>query len=368
MKILYFYPDDGSYMAQWQKFHIVNEMQNHGHNIELFNPLNFNSLEAANCGLLKYLKSNQPYFDLFINSTGSDELFKETVLEIKKIGIRSLLICFDNLHAPFMHKEIAPLFDLVWLTSQETKYMFRKWGCNIVFMPYAANPLVFRPEYDNELPVVGFIGMPYGSRINKLHRLTDSGIKCQVYYSSPQTYADFSHGGSDYLSVLKTGLNLLKFDIGRKVILGAIKNKYISKVSATIVESPNLERKPSVTFERMNYLYSNFAISLGITELRNTYTLKKPVHKLHLRTFEIPMCGGLQLSSYTDELAGYFENGKEIILYKSDEEMVSKAKFYLREDNKHLRDSMKIMARKRAENDHTWFRRFEIVFKALNIK
>lgn len=45
-----------------------------------------------------------------------------------------------------------------------------------------------------------------------------------------------------------------------------------------------------VSFDEMNRLYSNFALNLNILELRNTYLLKYPVYKLHLRTFEIPMC------------------------------------------------------------------------------
>ena len=75
------------------------------------------------------------------------------------------------------------------------------------------------------------------------------------------------------------------------------------------------------------------------------------------------MCGGLQLASYTEELAGYFEDGKEIVLYHSKEEMVDKAKFYLDKKNESLVNSMKKAARVRAEKEHTWTRRFNEAFK-----
>jgi spore maturation protein CgeB len=367
MNILYFFPEVNSYMGQWQKFHIFDELQKHGHIIHLFNPLIFSTMEEANEALVQYIKRNKQFIDLFMNANGSDQLYPETVREIKRMEIKTLLICFDNLHAPFMHKTIAPHFDLVWLTSKENHERFKHWGSNIVFMPYAANPNVFKPQYDKEISAIGFIGSAYGTRINKINNFLNNHIKCQIYSQS----LDENNNNTvrySFLNSLKSGLNLMRFSIGRQLILGALKRKYVTNIETSFVNSLDLEIKPSVSFEEMIHLYSNLAISLGITELRNTYTLKKPIHKLHLRTFEIPMCGGLQLSSYTEELSEYFEEDKEIILYKSDEEMISKAKFYLKPENKKLRENMKLKARLRAEGEHTWIHRFNIIFKLLSFQ
>jgi hypothetical protein len=367
MNILVFFPEEKSYMGQWQKHHIFDELQRHDHSIQIFNPLEFVSFDQANDELLKFIKTNPVKFDLFINSLGSHELFPETVTEIGKTGIKTLLICFDNLHAPFMHKASSKHFDLAWLTSNETEWMFKKWGCNAVFMPYAANPFVFIPKYVNEIPAVGFIGMPYGTRINKINTLLRSGIKCKVYSKSLLEWEQGDRQKSQYIDLLRSGLNLIRFDIGRKVISGAVRQKLLNTSETSLLESPDLEKYASVSFEEMNFIYSNLAVSLGITELRNTYVLKKPVHKLHLRTFEIPMCGGLQLSSFTDELSGYFEEDKEIILYRSDEEMISKVTFYMKPENKLLREAMKLSARQRAERDHSWMKRFETIFRLLSL-
>ena len=354
-------------MGQWQKFHIFDELQDHGHIIHLFNPLIFSTTEQANEELVQYIKSNKHFIDLFMNSNGSDQLYPETVREIKKMEIKTLLICFDNLHAPFMYKTIASHFDLVWLTSKENQERFKHWGCNIVFMPYAANPNVFKPQYEKEISAIGFIGSAYGTRVNKINNFLNNHIKCQVY---SQSLGEINNNivTSSFSDSLKSGLNLMRFSIGRQIILGALKKKYLKNIEISLVNSPDLEIKPSVSFEEMIYLYSNLAISLGITELRNTYTLKKPIHKLHLRTFEIPMCGGLQISSFTEELSEYFEEDKEIILYKSDEEMISKAKFYLKPENKKLREKIKLNARFRAEGEHTWINRFNIIFKLLSFQ
>jgi spore maturation protein CgeB len=120
-----------------------------------------------------------------------------------------------------------------------------------------------------------------------------------------------------------------------------------------------------VPFEEINAIYSNHALSLNITELRNTFNLKPPVHKLHLRTFEIPMCGGLQIAPYVEELSSYFKEDEEIILCRNDDEFVSKSKFYLLPENASLRMKLKLNARKRAEAEHTWNNRFTAVFNKL---
>jgi spore maturation protein CgeB len=79
------------------------------------------------------------------------------------------------------------------------------------------------------------------------------------------------------------------------------------------------------------------------------------------------MSGGLELTSYTSELSNYFEDGKEIVLYKTNEEMIDKAKFYLDSKNHLVVKKLKANARYRAENEHTWTNRFSKIFENLSL-
>lgn len=359
MKILYYFLEEASYMSQWQRIHIFDELDHYNYDIEVYNPSDYNSVEDANDNLIKHIKNSKYKYDLFMTCVGSELLYKESVLDVKKMGIPTLLICFDNLHVPFMHKKIAPCFDTVWLTSGETRWMFEQWGCmNIVVQPYAANPFKFKPKWSKPIHSVSFIGSPYGSRVNKLNSLTESGVKCTIYTDNFRSATDNSFKVSEYNNLLKDTVNCLKFGIGRKVLISALMNKVVLK-NNTLSHNQNLVINPTVSFDDMNSLYSDHALSLNISELRNTYVLKNPVHKLHLRTFEIPMCGGLEIANYTDELASYFENGKEIVLYKSNDELISKANFYLNEKNDKICLQMKQNAYKRAHSDHSWYNRFK---------
>jgi hypothetical protein len=366
MNILYYFAETSAYMQQWQRFHLLDELERAGHTVTVYNPLTFTSTDEANEQLIPFLQNVGKSYDLFMNCVPSHLLYPETIQKVKTLGIPSLLICFDNLHAPFIHKEIAPYFDLVWLTSKETQYLFDGWKCNSVFQPYAANPYLFKPDFGEEILSVGFIGTLYDDRVIRVNSLTEHQIPCTLY--SDGFFADGKGGvgkSLTYKDTLKLLANLSTFAIGRRVACGTVMNKLFPE-KKQLHRNDFLELKRSVPFEQMNAVYSNHALSLGISELRNTFVLKNPVHKIHLRTFEIPMCGGLQIAPYREELAGYFEDGKEIVLCRSDEEFVSKAAFYLKPENAALRRTMKENARKRAESDHTWSRRFEVVFSRLS--
>jgi hypothetical protein len=304
-------------------------------------------------------------FDLFMNPASSSLLYKETVQAISVLGIPTLLICFDNLHAPFIHQEIAPFFDLVWLTSFETEYLFKKWGCTTIFLPYAANPSIFAPQWGKEIDSIGFIGTLYDDRVQRINQLTGAELPCTVYSAmfAPQSKANANKklNGTEVISLL---FKLSRFKLGRKVALARILDK-LKPGNNSLVLNDFLTTLPSVPFEQINTIYSNHALSLNITELRNTFSLRHPIHKLHLRTFEIAMCGGLQIAPFVEELETYFKDGEEILLCKNDDEFVSKAKFYLKPENAMLRMKIKRNARKRAEAEHTWENRFAKIFETL---
>lgn len=368
MKIFYYFLELDTPMYKWQRMHFLDELEQNGHNIITYNPLDFQSMDEANEKVVDIIRENGG-IDLFLTCDESTVIYKETIEQIKEMGIPTCLICWDNLELPYKQKKIAPVFDVVWITSWETRYLFESWGCkNIVFATYAANPSRFTPLWSKSIPAVGFIGSPYGSRVNKLNDLLYAGINCQVYSNSLfQKGYNTSVGGVHKfytMDVFVKALRYMRFPIGRKVLTSTIHNKFMSKTNLNDT-SPNLLKMPSVSDAEMIALYSNLTLSLNITELRDTYICRNPIHKIHLRTFEIPMSGGLELASYTDEIASYFEEDKEIVLYRSKEEMIDKARFYLNPKNETIVMNMKCAARKRAEREHRWIDRFGQVFKAL---
>ena len=362
MKILYLFANYDSMMFQWQKYHIFDEMAEHDCIFDVISPSSFKNIEQLNDTIISRIKSN--HYDVFFTSYNEEVIWESTIEEIKKYEVPTVLFCPDNLVDPFRHKNVASMFDLVWLTSKETEYMFKQWGANTVFLPYAANPKFLKGNIPkDDIPRVGFIGTPHGSRVANINKLIESGIPMTIHSKKNDTSnAVFRASSKEYLLAIK---DYIKYPIGRRLLCGAI----LDKLGKNIIDvsNPNLILRNPVPLDELANVNSSYALTFSFTAAKSTGILKHPVDIVNLRNFEIPMSGGLQFCRYSDEIASYFEPDKEIILYHNEDEMIEKAKFYLAEENSELRMKMKIAARKRAEKDHTWYKRFSVLFDKLNI-
>ena len=363
LKILYYFRNLGTAMYMWQVYHIVDELAHYDCVVDVFNPNDYETLDEANNQILKKLRDGS--YDLFMTCHNEKLLYISTVIEIKKIGIPTLLFCPDNLLAPFNHEHIAKYFDLVWLTSQETKYLFDKWGCKSVFLPYAANPFMYKPDYSmNEKQSLGFIGTPHGTRMDHINDLVDAGVSVTVHTAFKNSHQNVvSAPMNSYIKALEA---YIRYPIGRKLLIASIIDK--SKKRAFHLDNNNLIIREPVPFEEMAKYSCAYAAMLSFTDARSTGVLKKPVSIINLRHFELPMSGALQFTSYSDELASYFKDGEEIIMCKSEEEYIERARYWLKPENGEKRKEMKLAARKRAVAEHTWYNRFEKVFELLELK
>jgi spore maturation protein CgeB len=81
------------------------------------------------------------------------------------------------------------------------------------------------------------------------------------------------------------------------------------------------------------------------------------------RNFEIPGCGGFQLSGRSEDLESYFEPDKEIVLFASQEELVEKIQRYLKDEP--ARAAIAEAGYRRAIGEHTYDQRFKAIFEHL---
>lgn len=217
-------------------------------------------------------------------------LYIETLTEIKNLSIPTLLFCPDNLLAPYNHENIASKFDLVWLTSQETKYLFTSWGCKTIFLPYAANPFLRVPDYSlDEIMEIGFIGTPHSSRIDVINRLVDSQIPESVHTKAPNvTQKLIAASKESYFSAFRS---YMRYSIGRKLLLASIMDKMKKRYLHT--DASSLRIKEPVPFAEMAKVSCAYAMMLSFSAAKSTAILKSPVPIVNLRHFEIPMSGAL---------------------------------------------------------------------------
>ena len=366
MNILYYFTEFNTSMYQWQKYHIFDELDHHDCHIVVFNPLEYGSIDEANEKVLLCLKKQK--YDLFLTPHNEEWLYVGTIREIKKTGIPMVLILFDSLMTPLRHKNVAPFFDLLMLSQKDVTGTFRKYNLNVIVTHYAANPFYFSPiSVDKTINKMCFPGTPYGSRATLINKIIDKNIPMDLYFGGGYSLDTSAQHDSVNASKLRVLATLLRTDVGRKVVAGAVVGKLRGKGKGINLSSPVIKKFDSVTLAETNKIYAEHDLSLSIAAARNTGNLKHPVMIVHLRNFEIPMSGGIQFCEYFPELAECFEEGKEIIFYRTDDEMIEKAKYYLDPQREAERKKIRIAARRRAENEHTWFHRFSKAFDYLGL-
>ncbi|MEM9512277.1 MAG: glycosyltransferase, partial [Cyanobacteria bacterium P01_E01_bin.48] len=86
---------------------------------------------------------------------------------------------------------------------------------------------------------------------------------------------------------------------------------------------------------------------------------------VRLRDFEAPMCQTCYLTGHTDEIAEFYNIGREIDTYRDAEELVDKVRFYL--DRPDAAEQLRTAGWERARRDHTWDRRFQTLFEKIGL-
>jgi len=113
--------------------------------------------------------------------------------------------------------------------------------------------------------------------------------------------------------------------------------------------------------EEMVRTWSRSRINLGFGGVlghKGAYCLKG-------RDFEVPMSGGLYLTEHHDELAPFYEIGREIVTYSGFDDLLEKIRWLL--SNPETAEDIRRTGRARALREHTWEMRSEKVFRLVGV-
>jgi len=83
------------------------------------------------------------------------------------------------------------------------------------------------------------------------------------------------------------------------------------------------------------------------------------------RNFEIPGCGGFQLSGDAEDLRSCFEPDREIVIFQTDTELIEAVARYLRDDAQ--RRAIAEAGWRRTMAEHTYAHRFDAIFDELGL-
>jgi spore maturation protein CgeB len=279
--------------------------------------------------------------DVFLSYFYSAHCTAPTIMAIRAKGIKTINWYCNASYQLHLVADLAPAYDLCMVPEKERLEDYRRLGANPVYCQEAANPRFYKElNLPKDLGLV-FIGASFANRAAYCRALYDARLPVDVWGNA------WSNPGGP-LSAIK----LLRF--GKRQV-------------ERLRGKPYLPLKASHGFcldEELVRIYNRAKIVLGFGVQPTADFQSKPVYQVRLRDFEAPMCGAFYLTEHQDELSEFFEIGREIETFRSQAELLDKARFYLSNDE--ARDRIRHAGHARALRDHTWQQRLTMVLSHLS--
>jgi spore maturation protein CgeB len=258
----------------------------------------------------------------------------DSILWLKQQGIKTAVWLTED---PYFMDRTLPLikhYDYMFTIDTAALEVYREKGHKQVYhLPLATNPEVFRPRQVEETfkSDICLVGYPYPDRVNF--------VKLLLRYTPYK------------IRIVGDWGNLLR--------------KY--------KRYPNLSMKKGWVSPDLVANYYN-----GAKIVLNTHRPYNEKHNqnqsgivgksINNRTFDVAACAAFQIIEYKEGLSDHFEEEKEIVSFRSFEELVKKIHYYIQLDA--IRNDIAIKARARVLKEHTFEHRLEkmvSIFEGINL-
>lgn len=287
------------------------------------------------------LAHRQKSIDLFFSYFYSAYVEPDVIQKIKEMGILTINWYCNASYQLHLVEEIAPAYDYCLVPEKFRLEDYKRIGANPIYCQEAANPEVYKPHSLTQEYDVTFVGQKYGDRPYYIRHLINAKIDARAWgplweKKQPSLWRRWAR------SLKNIALNRPSWEVPAKYCGAPLSDEEYIK------------------------MYSRSKISLGFTTVAEMPKQgESPIKQVRLRDFEATMSGAFYLVEYFDELTDFFEPDKEIVCFSSPEELIDKANFYLKHDD--AREKIRQAGMQRARNEHTWQKRFEMVFKQIGL-
>jgi len=258
----------------------------------------------------------------------------------------------NNVHQFHLIRRLAPRFTLNLVPEAEAIAAYRGVGAEAHFFPMAANPDVYRSLSGSPRYEASFAGQRYADRASHLLGLREAGVDAHAF-------------GQGWNATPQSGTSESPAGVGRALAL-LLQGKNPFRAARDRMEWTRLRSQhsaalhPPASDREYVALFSESMISLGFLVLGDTHRMRRPLRQVRLREFEAPMAGAFYVTEYLEEIGLHYEIGKEVVCFRSRDELISLCRYYLAHEGE--RERIRRAGEARARRDHTWSRRFEDLF------
>jgi spore maturation protein CgeB len=296
-----------------------------GHDVVLFDfmtELQQLGKQAMNRKLLEVAEALKPGLAMF--SLYTDQFDPETVKEMKR-HTRTLCFFHDDTWRVEFSRYWAPHFDFFTTPDVYGERKYQALGLETaIHFPFGCNDSIYRKSEMEKKYDVSFVGAWHPYREWLIKRLRKAGFNVKA--------------------------------VGYRWPGGIVSHEdMVELFNETRI---NLNMSNSTSWDA-RYLLSS---PRGLV---NRVRSPKSVEQIKARHFEINGSGGFQLSYYVEGLERHYGIGTEIAVYLDPDDLLQKVNFYLAEDK--LRESIADAGYARTLVEHTFGRRFELVFQRMGL-
>lgn len=290
--------------------------------------------------LLEKVYKEKPQLCFF--SLYTDEIKKATIKEINEKSGAVTFNWFADDHWRFesFSKYWAPFFHFVSTTDSQAPENYRKMGYkNVIKTQWACNHFLYKPIDVQKKYDTTFVGQSHGNRKQIIKKVRNNNISIYCW-------------GSGWEEGRISQEEMIKLFSESKINLNLTASSGIWNLK-TLFRGLALRRSDgTIVFDSFGKWFNNL-LALG------SYRREQ----IKGRTFEIPGCRGFLLTGNANNLGNYYEDGKEIVIFNSTDDLIDKIQYYLTHDNE--REKIARAGYERTMKEHTYEKRFNSIFNTI---
>ena len=319
----------------FEHFNFYESLRQMGHEIDYFD-IGAHLAARGRDGMNELLRTRagQTAPDLMFTCMLGDELDPGVIQEITESGTPTFnWFCDDHWRFENFTARYARSFTWVSTTAASALPKYAALGCtNVIKTQWAASDSIY---YRRGRPLahgVTFVGQVYGDRPAVLARLDREGVPVERW---------------------GTGWAVTRWHwaAARAPVIRAAGGR-------TLLERARARTR--VDQDQMLAIFEQSRVNLNLVASSQGVEAQ-----IKGRTFEVPSCGGFLLDGRSEGLDEYLEIGREVIVYDDVEDMVAKAKYYLRHEAE--RAAVATAGHDRVHAEHTYRHRFQDIFRTMDL-
>lgn len=368
MKYDYGKPEQGFSFEHYNFYHSLLHM---GHDILYFDYMTLmqrHGRERMNQRLKEVAQLEKP--DLLFTVLFTDQFDPLVLHELTDKCLPTLnWFCDDHWRFDNYSREWAPCFSWVVTTAVSALPKYEQIGYrNVIKSQWACNQFMYRkadaaPRYD-----VTFVGQPHGNRRHVIRALRKAGINVQVWGNGWESGRISQEEMIGVFGLSRINLNLANSSVPigdntKESCEADVAQRHVfrSRVARVLGRVPcggKMKAWGKALWRLSTISEGSVAGTAVLDQSVGTYA-----EQIKGRNFEIPGCGGFQLAGNADNLEQYYQNGREVVIFHDNNELIDTIRYYLTHEEE--RSAIAQAGHERTLREHTYVHRFRDILSTM---